>query len=151
MEHQNTQFEFGKNTPPNSIGLEGSTDTMKQSGDKLAPPGGLSFENSVADRERQMSHRVEANTAPLQAQLPAVPADISAATVIPDPATPAIGVTTPIVAADVDLIEREWVDKVKNVIAETRDDPYRREQEVKTLQADYIRKRYGRELGGNNG
>lgn len=53
----------------------------------------------------------------------------------------------PVVAADDDLIEKEWVDKAKKIIAETRDDPYRREQEVSRLQADYLRKRYGREIG----
>ena len=56
-------------------------------------------------------------------------------------------ITTPSVASDDDLIEKEWVDKAKKVIAETKDDPYRREQEVNRLQADYLSKRYGRELG----
>lgn len=53
----------------------------------------------------------------------------------------------PLVANDDDLIEREWVDKAKQIIVATKDDPYRREQEVGKLQADYLRKRYGRELG----
>lgn len=53
----------------------------------------------------------------------------------------------PVMAADDDLIEKEWVDKAKRIIAETRDDPYKREQEVSRLQADYLRKRYGREIG----
>lgn len=50
-------------------------------------------------------------------------------------------------AADEDLIEKEWVDKAKKIISETKDDPYRREQEVGKLQIEYIRKRYGREIG----
>ncbi len=53
----------------------------------------------------------------------------------------------PTIANDDDLIEKEWVDKAKKIIKETKDDPYRREQEVNKLQADYLRKRYGRELG----
>ena len=53
----------------------------------------------------------------------------------------------PTVAGDDELIEKEWVNKAKKVIAETKDDPYRREQEVSRLQADYLLKRYGRELG----
>lgn len=56
----------------------------------------------------------------------------------------------PTLAADDDLIEKEWVDKAKKIIAETKDDPYRREQEVSKLQADYLRKRYGKELGVSN-
>jgi len=53
----------------------------------------------------------------------------------------------PLVAGDDDLIEKEWVDKAKKIIAETKDDPYKREYEVGKLQADYLRKRYGKELG----
>ena len=53
----------------------------------------------------------------------------------------------PTLANDDDLIEKEWVDKAKTIIAETQNDPYRREQEVTRLQADYLRKRYGKELG----
>jgi hypothetical protein len=53
----------------------------------------------------------------------------------------------PVVANDDDLIEKEWVDKAKKIILQTKDDPYRREQEVGKLQADYLRKRYGKELG----
>jgi hypothetical protein len=56
---------------------------------------------------------------------------------------------TPATAADEDLIEKEWVDKAKRIILQTKDDPYRREQEVSKLQADYLRKRYGRELGAS--
>jgi len=55
----------------------------------------------------------------------------------------------PIVANDDDLIEKEWVDKAKKIIIQTKDDPYRREQEVVKLQADYLQKRYGRELGAS--
>ncbi|MNH50491.1 hypothetical protein D3C73_21110 [compost metagenome] len=53
----------------------------------------------------------------------------------------------PLLAADEDLIEKEWVDKAKKIILETRDDPYAREAAVTRLQADYLRKRYGKELG----
>ena len=54
---------------------------------------------------------------------------------------------TPIVAGDDDLIEKEWVDKAKKIVAETKSDPYRREEQVNKLQVDYLKKRYGRELG----
>lgn len=53
----------------------------------------------------------------------------------------------PLTAADDDLIEKEWVDKAKKIVTETRDDPHLREKEVGKLQADYLRKRYGKELG----
>ena len=53
----------------------------------------------------------------------------------------------PDTAADEDLIEKEWVDKAKKIIEETKDDPYRRELEIGKLQREYIMKRYGREIG----
>ena len=52
-----------------------------------------------------------------------------------------------LIANDDDIIEKEWVDKAKKIIAETKDDPYRREVEISKLQIEYIRKRYGREIG----
>lgn len=53
----------------------------------------------------------------------------------------------PVLAGDDDLIEKEWVDKAKKIITETKDDPYAREREVNKLQADYLQKRYGKKLG----
>ncbi len=52
----------------------------------------------------------------------------------------------PLSASDEDLIEREWVDKAKRIVRETRTDPYRQEDEVSKLQADYIKKRYGKDI-----
>lgn len=53
---------------------------------------------------------------------------------------------TPAIAADEDLIEREWVEKAKKVVAETRHDPYAQDQAVGRLQADYLQKRYGKTI-----
>ena len=57
---------------------------------------------------------------------------------------------TPVVAADDDLIEKEWVDKAKAIIVKTKDDPYQRELQVGKLQADYLKKRYGKDLGASS-
>lgn len=54
---------------------------------------------------------------------------------------------TPLIAGDDDLIEKEWVDRAKKIVTETRNDPYSREEAVSKLQSDYLKKRYGRELG----
>jgi hypothetical protein len=84
----------------------------------------------------------------------AIAADVGLTTILP---TPVIDdnnvddVTTkdnmPAVAKDDDLIEKEWVNKAKEIVNETRDDPYKRDQEVNKLQVDYLKKRYGKELG----
>jgi hypothetical protein len=54
--------------------------------------------------------------------------------------------SNPLVASDEDLIEKEWVDKAKKIVAQTKDDPYSQEKEVSRLQADYLKKRYGKEI-----
>ncbi len=56
----------------------------------------------------------------------------------------AVADDTPLTAGDDDVIEKEWVEKAKKVIAETKHDPYSQEREVSKLQADYLYKRYGK-------
>lgn len=84
----------------------------------------------------------------------------AAATATTVPVTPAVPVpaqaplsqpatTTPLVAADEDLIEKEWVDKAKEIIEQTRDDPHARTQKVNELQRDYLQKRYGKVVGAS--
>jgi hypothetical protein len=110
------------------------------------------FTPEVAPEQRFEHIEQRAEASPVEALQPMLPPPV----VIPAPqaqddATSAQVVPAddgmPLVANDDDLIEREWVDKAKQIIVATKDDPYRREQEVGKLQADYLRKRYGRELG----
>ena len=70
--------------------------------------------------------------------------------VIAPPAEPSTSHTqlqdddSPASAGDDDLIEKEWVEKAKRVIAETKHDPHMQEQAVSRLQADYLQKRYNK-------
>lgn len=69
-----------------------------------------------------------------------------------DPVTPAPGMTQPVtdspaIAGDEDVIEKEWVDKAKKIIAETKDDPVGRSNRVGELKKDYLQKRFNKELG----
>lgn len=98
----------------------------------------------AAEREQNMKSVDQAPAMPAPPPVIPVPPPTQ---VVAMPAPPPKADDNPPVAADDDLIEKEWVDKAKKIIAETRDDPYRREREVSKLQADYIRKRYGREIG----
>lgn len=66
-----------------------------------------------------------------------------------DPVPPA-GVVNPIAANDDDDIEKEWVDRAKQVIIQTKDNPYAREKAIGELQRDYLMKRYGRQVGASN-
>lgn len=52
----------------------------------------------------------------------------------------------PHVADDVDLIEKEWVEKAKEIVARTKLDPYAQSAEVSRMKADYIKKRYNKDI-----
>ena len=86
------------------------------------------------------------------AEASAAVADAAAVGGVPMPPPPAAPTTQPVsdspaVAADEDVIEKEWVDKAKKIILETKDDPFTRTTRVNELQKDYLKKRYNKDLG----
>ena len=56
-------------------------------------------------------------------------------------------IAAPQVAQDNDLMEKEWIDKLKKMVKETHD-PYLKQKYFRDIQMDYMKKRYGRILGG---
>ena len=99
--------------------------------------------------EKSIERQGEASPASVVAPTPVLPTPVISS--VPQPSVPQatqhdIG-ASPAVANDDDLIEKEWVDKAKQIISQTRDDPHKREQQVGALQRDYLKKRYGKELG----
>jgi hypothetical protein len=52
----------------------------------------------------------------------------------------------PQIADDGDLIEKEWVVKAKEIVEKTKHDPYLQNQEINKVKADYLKKRYNKEL-----
>lgn len=139
MEPKLPSPNFGREQTPTGYGQ--SPEHVPLSMPEVAPERG----------HEQFEQRSEAAPAAVTAQ-PILPPPV---VTLPQPPVPDATQTTavsddlPLVANDDDLIEKEWVDKAKKIIVETKDDPYRREQEVGRLQADYLRKRYGRELGAS--
>jgi hypothetical protein len=128
-------------------------------------PGGegLQFElppqPSTPEKQQGKEHTAEvpparpeqAGKQPPQPALPAVPDDLPVAD------QPAIGappqdVVAPIptdpksIAADTDHIEREWVDKVKSVVAHTQDDPHLQKEQMSRIKAEYIQKRFNKTI-----
>lgn len=57
----------------------------------------------------------------------------------------------PVIAGDVELMEKEWVDKARELVNMTRNDPHEQGVAVGKLKADYIKKRYGKEIAMPNG
>lgn len=52
----------------------------------------------------------------------------------------------PPMAEDADLIEKEWVIKAKEIVESTRDDPYKQNKEISRFKADYMKKRYNKDI-----
>lgn len=82
-------------------------------------------------------------------QMPAV--GVSAAPEPPVQASaapsPAVAGSSPMIADDVDLIEKEWVEKAKEIVEKTKDNPYLQNKAMSEFKADYIKKRYNKDLG----
>lgn len=58
--------------------------------------------------------------------------------------------TAPAVADDLDLIEKEWVLKAKAIVAQTRTDPHAQNAEMNRFKADYMKKRYQKDIKVEN-
>ena len=104
----------------------------------------------MANGEKEQSREQQpeiggARAEAVQVAMPTLPAPVLPAQPITQ--VPASDDDTPVAAGDDDLIEKEWVDKAKKILAQTRDDPFTREREISKLQIEYIRRRYGREIG----
>ena len=105
-----------------------------------------------AELERQPNSAERGETQQHVPTEPALTAALPAQSFLPAPTEPVSQVvqasddSNPLVAGDDDLIEKEWVDKAKKIIQETRSDPYIQEREVSKLQADYMKKRYGKDV-----
>lgn len=102
-------------------------------------------EKAAAGPENRETSQQPAQMQPIAPapSMPTLPAPTVQPPVVHEEPAAQIG---PTVAADEDVIEKEWVDKAKKLIAQTKDDPYTQEKEVSKLQADYLKKRYGKEV-----
>lgn len=136
--------------PEANNGPEQSRDSYGQNFEQVPLP--TTPEIGIQSGAERVEQRSEATPAAVNS-MPALPpiqtASVPAPVVLVDDTAVPLVDDLPIAASDDDLIEKEWVDKAKKIIMQTKDDPYRREQEVSRLQADYLRKRYGRELGSS--
>jgi hypothetical protein len=116
------------------------------------PESSPGAENEASAAERAAPAGVEqatGNVAPAQ--------PIPSLSLPPMPATPSplalqsdVPSTTPTgnlqASDDSDLIEKEWVNKAKEIVEKTRDDPYKQSEELTVVKADYIKKRYNKTI-----
>jgi hypothetical protein len=52
----------------------------------------------------------------------------------------------PNVATDADVIEKEWVDKAKHLVHQTMNDPFKQQQALSQMKAEYIKKRFNKDI-----
>lgn len=101
-------------------------------------------------------HAETASAAPELPQTSPTPAPVAPPAYVP-PAPPplpvnspahnlAVSAHSPASADDTDLIEQEWVHKAKAIVEQTREDPHLQNKEINKFKADYIKKRYNREI-----
>lgn len=120
-----------------------------QPGDEQLPFVGNQPESGVSGtREKITSQGDRVNQS-----VPAQPVNLP----IPQPITPTLSLApadtsldnqivanSPAIADDVDVIEKIWVDKAKAIVNQNKHDPYNQEKEIGKLQADYLKRRYGK-------
>lgn len=52
----------------------------------------------------------------------------------------------PEVAADIDVIEKEWVGAIEDAVSRTIEDPHAQQEEISRIKADYMKKRYNKNI-----
>src|SRR5665647_771219 len=117
--------ELPSPTPNTAVGTAGSPE-MGQSHEQHASPGAP--QSATAQLPLDPATQLLANAAPV---------------VSPGQATT---VTAHLSADDADLIEKEWVLKAKEIVARTHGDPYVQNNEINKIKADYIKKRYNKDI-----
>lgn len=73
----------------------------------------------------------------------------------PPPMDPTVGLSPsqamaasamPQIADDTDLIEKEWVEKAKEIVFQTSQDPHLQNKEMNKVKVEYLKKRYNKDL-----
>jgi hypothetical protein len=52
----------------------------------------------------------------------------------------------PHIAEESELIEKEWIHKAKQIVEQTRRDPHLQTKQMSVVKADYLKKRYNRDV-----
>ncbi len=106
-------------------------------------------EHSPAPQPEKRGLQAPAAAPPASQPGPAVTGDPQALQVsggTPQPAVQNGGATAGLMADDADLIEKEWVVKAKAIVMQTKDDPHAQNREMNKVKADYLKKRYNKDL-----
>lgn len=127
------------------IGPENTQTTPRHGGERVPvlPSPEKAIEVGSDNRGEQMAEAGAAVSDISNVPFPVVTDPAISTTVTDD----AVSDDSPAIAGDDDVIEKEWVDKAKKIIQDTKGDPHQRTSKVNQLQKSYLKKRYGKELG----
>lgn len=128
------------------------------SGENLPPPPRFELppQPPASGVERSPDRALEAEAPSETAvgkQQPQLPPPPQTTTATPPPALPVPAdphqaqqplSTSGLAAADVDLIEKQWVSGTKKVLHENKDDPFKQKNEVSRVKVDYLKKRFNK-------
>lgn len=120
-------------------------------GENFRAPQETYPQNIETHNEREQSQAVERGISTPQMNTNNQGGVYSAPVQAGDPALPATpvyvpGGDNPQIAEDADLIEDEWVDKAKEIVERTSQDPHQQNKEMNLVKADYLKKRYNKDI-----
>ena len=103
--------------------------------------GPVSPEKAALERLGQMSTEEAMPAVPVMPPMDDTPAITDTGTVDDE---------NPGTAEDGERIEKEWAERIRKIVELTKDNPRMEQIEVNKLKADYMKKRFNRELGDRN-
>jgi hypothetical protein len=97
----------------------------------------------------QTSQKATTNMVTASSPIPGMPTSLSQPTLqnlSSSGTSNTVQTSLPSLADDKDLIEKEWVNKAKQIVEHNREDPYEQSKELTIFKADYMKKRYNRTI-----
>ena len=117
--------------------------------DVITPENSTQAERQSEQASAQQIERGISAPAPAVVTPQSTPQPQQVPVVTPHAAPPSgvTGVTAPPqIAEDTDLIEKEWVDKAKQIVDRTKHDPHQQSSEMNMMKVDYLKKRYNKDV-----
>jgi hypothetical protein len=131
---------------PESAGMQLPPPIAEQAGSQNVP------QNDAEKHSERGSAATAEHASVVQSQgmpMPSIPMPVPAAgqqTAQQGAVSNTTNAATPTTADDNDLLEKEWVNKAKQIVERTRDDPYRQSEQLTGVKVDYMQKRYGKTI-----
>lgn len=137
QEQQSTSFELPAATPVEQLGQTLPEQHVKNLNE---------VQSAVAIEQGVGSHSgTPQGSQPVQLAINSQ-ANSSSPSQADDTSSAAIIAAMPQIADDTDLIEKEWVVRAKEIVSKTAHDPHLQNKEMNKFKADYLKKRYNKEV-----